>query len=99
MALELNKEFPSGVTADYWKVINLSVNFSSMCATVEVGLYVNAAARSAGKSPVEIFVYNFDPPATDGLGAASQDTAGENPQKAAYTLLKTLPEFTGAVDV
>lgn len=99
MALELTKEFPSGVSANYWKVHNLSVNFTSMCATVEVGLYVNAAARTAGKAPVETFTFNFDPPATDGLLATAQDVENVNPQKTAYDLLKTLPEFTGAVDV
>lgn len=97
MALELNKEMPTGVTGNYWKIAKLVLEGEVEClATVQ--LYKDAAARAAGKLPLETLEYSFRDSENPCL-IAEMDTADQNPFFLVYEKLKTLPEFTGALDV
>jgi len=56
-------------------------------AHVSVSIHKDAAARIAGKRPVEFRSYSLTEPLTD------------YSQAGIYAYLKTLPEYVGAVDV
>lgn len=80
MAFSKTRTLPSGVTADYWRVNGLHLDFTSGSALVELGLYVDADARSTGKLPVEVQDHS--------LPIAPFKEAGDA-RAIAYTVLKT----------
>lgn len=63
MAMSKPKEHPSGVTAQYHRIVSISANFNpppgyvqsgfDCVAQVEIASYLDADARAAGKSPVD----------------------------------------------
>lgn len=89
MALQLTQEHSSGVSGNYWHVTHLSLNRETDCLEVRIALYKDAAAYAAGKTELCFLNRAFTSitPATEDLIAF------------AYTKLKLLPEFVGAVDV
>jgi len=100
MALELSYENAQGVTGNYWKIKSLRFDYSHPEVFLDVELFVSAAARSAGKQPVEVRKYQWiDTDFTGWFDSATLDVVNQNPQERAYVKLKTLPEFSGAVDV
>ena len=95
MALQLTIDLDSGLTATdaYHKIVQMTVQAFGLGATaiLEVRTYVNSTMADANGIPVLSRIYemgDFDK-TDDAVSAASQ----------AYTFLKTLPDFTGAIDV
>jgi hypothetical protein len=69
MALQITKTLPSGVEAEYHKIIYFSWDERGS-ETIKVALYKDKAARDAGLPPVEVNKYSWDAEAADGyLGA------------------------------
>lgn len=105
MALQLSKENSQGHTGNYWKITALKLEYIGEVAEVQVDLFKDSAAASANKDPMERLEYTWttDDEGTDNwtgtFDAATLDTLNQNPQERAYVKLKTLSEFTGAVDV
>lgn len=95
MALVLSKQVDTGVTGDYFRVISCSVDLSHNTASVDVALYLNAANRDSGRSPIEISSYLW-------RDAANPFTVEALEIKSiiaiAYSKLKSLPEYQGAQD-
>ena len=56
MAMQKPIEFPSGVVAEYHRILRANADFVShpgkTLVTVEVGCYLNREARDAGRPPV-----------------------------------------------
>ncbi|MFO0521133.1 MAG: hypothetical protein ACK515_12025 [bacterium] len=56
MAMQKPIEFPSGVVAEYHRILRANADFVShpgkTLVTVEIGCYLNKEARDAGKQPV-----------------------------------------------
>lgn len=74
----------------YAKIVAFRSNYLQGNSEVAVDIFFDAAARTAGKSPVDGGVYVV--PADAGIPA--------DPTRAdLYAWLKTLPKFAGAVDV
>ena len=95
MALQKNFEQNTGVIANYIKVDDsVKINASNESGVAKVLFYLNAAARAANKVPVTNKSYNIPAGTFSTLNLASQDA-----RDLVYTYLKTLPEFTGALDV
>ena len=94
MALQLNKELPSGVIANYYKACEPKIDSSSKGGTCVVKLYLNFAARNANKKELVNKVYVIPEGVFSSLNLANTDA-----RSLVYTYLKTLPEFTGAIDV
>ncbi len=99
MALIKQKELPSGVSVEYWRIENLVMvpkikdkdgsTVSKVQAAVQI--YLNAAAREAGKEPALT--------ATAELGTVEQfSQVNEAPLVRAYNLLKQNPDLAGAQD-
>jgi hypothetical protein len=80
MAFSKALTLPSGVTADYWRVNDIRLDFDGGSAHVTLALYVDAEARQAGKIPVKTEVH--------GLAIAPFKASGDA-RAIAYTVLKT----------
>ena len=99
MALIKQKELPSGVSVEYWRIENLVMmpkikdkdgnQSSKVAATVHI--YLNMAARDAGKEPALS--------ATAELGTLENfSQVAEAPMVRAYNILKQNPDLSGAQD-
>ena len=96
MALQLSKEQPSGVTGDYWRIREVKVSPSKVECTVE--LYKDSAARIANKAEMEVTIYVWEG-ADHPCEVADMDAVNENVYSLCYDKLKTLAEFSDAVDI
>lgn len=95
MALELSKELETGYNANYWKIDKLDINTKEETSFITVNLYKDNAARLADKK--EVFSRTFEWCGNDyPFIVAAMDV--DNPLTIAYTKLKTLDEFAGAID-
>lgn len=93
MALNKDRMINCGVSCSYHRIESMSVSFNvanggaDMVVQVEIGTYLNAAARALGKAPVSREIVQL------GLSNA-EPTRG-----AVYNALKGLNAFAGAIDV
>lgn len=97
MALQISKELASGADATYVKIAEVKLDMRSLTAHVSVSFYKDADARHSGKVPMDEKSYSFsgvDNPCT----LTAMNVADSNPIKLSYAKLKTLDEFSGAVD-
>ena len=86
----------TGVTASYFRVKELHINFGAdftICG-VDVEIYLNESNRRAGYKPSASQLINFDPTAI-----TAEMTDYSNFHRMGYLILKSLPEFSGAVDL
>lgn len=107
MALQLNYTNDQDFTGNYWRISHFNINYKPNLVECRVSLFKDAAAAAAGKAPMleNNYVWQED----DGEGgpdeftgwfdSATLDVVSQNPQERAYVKLKTLTEFTGAIDV
>lgn len=84
----------------YHRIINLALNFDTSVGEIEVRTFKDATASGAGKQATANRTYTLsDTGFTDVFGATAQDVVNKNPQESAYVHLKTLTDFSGAIDV
>ena len=97
MALILQTDLDSGLTANYWRVSLIQYDPVALVFTITMGLYASAQARASDKPPALykcLPAYNIDiPTVTSVLSAGGTDVVAN-----VYAYIKTLPEFAGAVD-
>jgi hypothetical protein len=97
MALNKSVELSTGVTANYWKILGVIIEPTKNLSKALVALYVDQAARAAGKEP--IYTQEFQWMGQDNpMSMSAMDEQGNNPVKIAYEKLKTLPVFEGSQD-
>lgn len=98
MALKKLIELPSGAGAEYWRVIEVSINVENRVAHLGILGYVSEATRTARKSPLTSATVNVQPEAFDILAALLD---GRKPVRAAYMFLKAHEPagFTDAEDL
>lgn len=90
MALQINYETAKGVVGNYHRIthIVMAKNNGNFIADIKLETFVNQTARNNGKNSLEIRKYFME------------DVDPDEPlYEQAYTYLKTLPEFDGAIDV
>lgn len=104
MALKLSKPMRDGGAAEYWRlapVVHYDIQMKAV--TCHFMLYINEAARRAGKLPVPVPNLEAsvaDVPATELKGQAAVDAiATGDPRGAIYEMLKNHPFFEGSEDV
>jgi hypothetical protein len=101
MALQLNltaDKTAVGLAAPeaYARIVQLSFDTRTGQVTLHVDIHADAAARNAAKAPVAGGVYR----GITGIDMPNIDEAlALGVRSSLYTWLKTLPDFTGAVDV
>lgn len=94
MALQLNYSDPDTkvvAPAAYARILSLHIAAVEQTIDVVIGLYVDAAARQAGGTPLAIF-HGWPPFAAVMNGPVTI-------QAAVYQFAKTLPLFAAATDV
>jgi hypothetical protein len=102
MALVKDKTFRSGVElpSAYFRVTRVDIDKASGQAYITVYVYKDADSRSQYKDIVESSVYSVTiEEFNDIFSIVEMDKNGENPFKIAYKYLRSLPEFTDAIDV
>jgi len=94
MALQFNYTDPATLVVAptcYARLLSLHIDALTQTIDVAVGLYLDAAARTAGGTPLAI--YHAWPPFAAIMGGPV------NIPVAAYNFVKTQPGFTSATDV
>lgn len=103
MALILSKETPQGVNAEYWAISNININImeiylnsetffplSNNSIRIDISGFLNKDARENHKKALDTKTYTMTGTMTVGNN--------ENLRIQAYLYLKTLPEWSSAVD-
>lgn len=107
MALNVVVEAPSGATASYWLVLQVTVNFHAGFGSIDLGGWVDQAAHDAGKPPLDSrhIPLTDETIVTPYFGKESVRAAGP-PLTRAYAYVVALAEldglpnpFFGATDV
>ncbi|WP_404466535.1 hypothetical protein [Planococcus rifietoensis] len=90
MAIQVDKVFESGITVKgcYLKIVNLSGNKNGVA--INLGAFLDKETSDSGKPSIENQEFYFTPDTNE--GANEWLTQG-------YDFLKTLHEFSNAVDV
>lgn len=95
MALQKSIEYKgTGINIEYHKVVNPKIDALTKGGSGRVDIYKDAAARLANKNPVSNKQYTIPANTFSTLDLETQDA-----RDLIYIYLKTLPEFSGAVDV
>jgi hypothetical protein len=55
MALKKAKQMTNGTTAEYWRIIQLNINWDRLDAVIDLAVYLTKAAREAGATPMYSF--------------------------------------------
>lgn len=95
MALQLVREQPTGLSGNYWKITDIQIYNKGALCVVSVALFKDQAASDSGKTDIKTVQYTVENKCREEDYTATGDT----PHKLIYNHLKTLPEFSGAVDV
>lgn len=98
MALVKRIEQETGIVLNegYYRIVGINLQVEGNRAEITVRLYKDQTARQADKMPIQDKVFT-----TTILEFFSLDILGQsdnNPFKAAYHYLKTLPEYQSAID-
>lgn len=94
MALYRPTDLDTGVVAEYHKAIVTTINPSNMSGTCRVHTYLTHQTRLAGKRDLCVQVFRLP------VGTfTTLDLSSEDARTLVYAYLKTLDEFSGAVDV
>lgn len=101
MALVKNEELVTGIslTEGYYRVTAVDLKADKR-AEITVSVYKDANVRKAGKLMIEDRVYVVSKTEFDTFfDVMVLDQVGNNPYKVAYEYLKTLPEFSTALNM
>ena len=92
-SIELNG---TGIMIEYHKVCpaTIVIDPNTKGGRAKVNIYKDAAARTANKNPVTNKMYSIPANTFSTLNLSTTDS-----RSLVYAYLKTLPEYTGAVDV
>lgn len=88
MALKKSKSLAVGVSAEYWRIVQLNSNFTRSDAHIDLACYVNQAAREAGAQPLDFFSHDLGAEFAEKLFNGSDKVKNINLQKA-YTEFKS----------
>lgn len=96
MALLLPKETRFGVTASYWKIEDIFLDFLMMKVTVHIVLFLDEDSRRGGSDPIENESFSIDL-----KDCPDVSFAGSSLEMArfAYEVVKQQPRWSGATDV
>lgn len=94
MALIVDLEGETGATAQYWRVIEVNMNYYANVGAIALAGYVSKAARNNGKRPLDARQFPLQGESFDAFQDAALQAAGVTPVKQAYLFIKgyTPPE-------
>lgn len=97
MALKKSTTLPSGAVAEYYRISELFV--SKLSVRLKISLYLSKDARDSGCSPVIANIFQSKINQAQAGFSFSASGYDANLYEEAYTFLKTLDMFEGAIDV
>lgn len=83
MALKKSKTLATGVVGEYWKIVDLNINWLTNQAHVAMCLWVDQQARLDGKQPLESQSFDWS-----GTNFPFTDEEPQNERATAYTKIK-----------
>lgn len=89
MALQKLKTYDNGFTSEYHKIMSLFTDYATRSVQVVVCSYKDQSTRDSNMSEVERRGYQFEIP----------ELVQEINRETAYSALKRMPEFEGAIDI
>ncbi len=89
MALQKLKTYDNGFTSEYHKIMSLYIDYNGRNVQVVVCSYKDQSTRDSNMSEVERRGYQFEIP----------ELVQEINRETAYSALKRMPEFDGAIDI
>lgn len=89
MALQISKETPLGIPAEYWRIISARIDFGANTMAVSVAGYINKQARDDGKAPIIQEQINF----------VAEEFVPDQPRQGVYEAMKLMADWAEAVDV
>jgi len=99
MALKLEKTIGelNTVTGEYWSIARITENkHKSQIVDLVVILHENEAAKDAGAEHIHLILLSIP---NYNMNLNELDQEGNNQYKLMYNYLKTLPYFSGAIDI
>ena len=90
MALQKIISTAMGVEGDYHRVLQLNCNYDRMDAVCTVGVYVSAAARNDGSTPIDSFQVDLSGQFHDENYKDGEDAMKNISRKEAYKALKAM---------
>lgn len=99
MALQLSFETSAGITGDYWRIVDISVNIARQEASITIALYKDSTARFAGKDPIFSNRQYLWKGADYPYAVATMDIVNNNIINIAYNKMKVFSEWDGSTDV
>ncbi len=98
MALKVAIEGNTGAVADYWRVVEVNLNWFSASGQITIVGYLKKEARQAGKRPLDARQFPIEGPAFAAFAPEVLDEQGANPLASAYRHVKAQDEFKDAKD-
>lgn len=89
MALQLEKELPIGISANYWSISEIKVKDDEL--HVRIDLHISQSIKTSGKSAIESKRMI--------IPCSKQDVISGNVYQLAYDIIKVTEDFQGSVDV
>lgn len=101
MGLGIIRDTEYGTTAAYWVVAKTNIDWVNKKASIRVDGYKDLPTRNDLKSPMVRLSFNFEE--IVGLDGKIIDPFPFSPENnivaKAYELIKTMPDFSGAIDL
>lgn len=99
MALKSDLQLPSGLVANYWKLIKYAYDANNNHLHLKFEVYASNALRQVpGTLPASVEAVDLYQIGITDLTNINNGGNG-NPIAGLYTYLKTLPKFNGATDI
>lgn len=97
MALQLARptRYGAAVTSNYWRITSIYIDVANRVARIELTGYANALARAANAHPLATMTFDW----IGGEFPFDLVGIGGNVLNQSYTKLKSLAEWSTAVDV
>lgn len=96
MALKKEIQTKYNVKIEYWKIVQVSVNFYTSVAKVELAGFVNEKARRDGALPVEITNFALQ---KDNFVFTEDRMQEKNVLQLSYSIIKSLPDWVSSIDL
>jgi hypothetical protein len=86
MALQIAKQLDTGVTIDYWRIVQINTNCDRQDCVITICGYLNKEARDNGANP--IYAIQWDLGLDFFLAEVQKGQAGDKLRTTLYNLLK-----------
>ena len=96
MGLKKSVDLETGVSGEYWSVHKIDIDFDNKIASADVQLFINRAAKKAGKVALASKTLTWAAP---NFPFKPSDMDVKNPITIAYDNIKLDPSFGDATDV